>query len=76
METDTIGGLKDLIKARCAPEMDNIASRHLKLWKWNQPGGADRVELDSSSLLDPMDQITSIFGGDEMHPHYYQGSRT
>jgi len=43
-KNNTIGVPKDVIKARHAPDMDNIASRHLKLWKWNQPIGAERVK--------------------------------
>jgi len=41
---DTIDGLKNLIKARCPAAMNNIDSHYLTLWKWNQPGGAEKSQ--------------------------------
>ena len=60
----TVGELKNLIKAKKQPEFDHIAPDHLELWKWNQPGDAEAVELDSSKMLNPVTKITNIFGDD------------
>jgi len=63
---NTVSELKKLSKARDPHGFRDISANCLQLWKWNQPGDADRfkaVELDSSNVLNPMKKITSIFKG-------------
>lgn len=62
---DTIGELKELIKEQCRPEMDHIASRHLKLWKWNKSvRKVTDADLNTTNSLDPMDTVDDVFEND------------
>ena len=55
----TVGELKDLIKQKAQISMD---ANRLKLFKWNQPGD---IDLDSSNVLNPMEEVKNIFSGDD-----------
>ena len=64
---NTVDKLKKLIKEVKPNRLKDIHAHHLQLWKWNQPGDADRVEavgLDSSNMLNPMIKMTRVFGDD------------
>ncbi|RPB22365.1 hypothetical protein L211DRAFT_850674 [Terfezia boudieri ATCC MYA-4762] len=42
----------------------------LNLWKWNQPGGVEGLDLGSSSMLNPMKTIEEIFENDPPQQKY------
>ena len=61
-EGDMVGDLKDLIKEKLKPELDNIAASRLKLFKWNQLGD---IDLDSTNVLNPIEKVKNIFFGND-----------
>ncbi|RPB23955.1 hypothetical protein L211DRAFT_868116 [Terfezia boudieri ATCC MYA-4762] len=61
---DTVGELKELIMAKDPNYFKHIGPLNLKLWKWNQPGGVEGLDLGSSSMLNPMETIEEIFEND------------
>jgi len=75
----TIGELKKLIKAEKSNRFKDIDADSLKLWKWNQPGDANRVkvvELELGNVLNPMGEICEKRSSStKMHPYKSSGSR-
>jgi len=61
---DTVGDLKKLIRTKNPNDLEHIDPVHLKLWKWNQPGSVEGLDLGSRSGLNPMETIEEIFEND------------
>ena len=61
---DAVGVLKKLIRAENPNDLEHIDPVHLKLWKWNQPGSVEGLDLGSRSGLNPMETIEEIFEND------------
>jgi len=61
---DAVGVLKKLIRAENPNDLEHIDPVHLKLWKWNQPGSVEGLDLGSSNALNPMETIEEIFEND------------
>ncbi|KAF9131526.1 hypothetical protein BGW39_001702 [Mortierella sp. 14UC] len=66
--TDTVGDLKNLIKAEKAPRFDDIVANNLTLWHVAHPVIAAKKHqpvllntIDSSTELDPTDDIVDVF---------------
>ncbi|RPB20077.1 hypothetical protein L211DRAFT_577518 [Terfezia boudieri ATCC MYA-4762] len=61
---DTVGVIKKLIIIQGPSSLRDMRAPDLKLWKWNQPGGVEGLDLGSSSMLNPMETIEEIFEND------------
>jgi len=63
---DTVGVLKKLIRAEKPNAFKHIDPDNLKLWKRNQSGSVEALDLGSSNALNLMETIEEIF---ENYPH-------
>ena len=61
---ETVGVLQKLIRAEKPNDCKHIDPDNLKLWKWNQSGSVEGLDLGSSNALNPMETIEEIFEHD------------
>ncbi|KAF9976083.1 hypothetical protein BGZ65_007980, partial [Modicella reniformis] len=66
--SDTVGGLKNLIKAQMSPVFDDLTANELKLWRVSHPVIAANKHnpillsaIDSATELDPTDDLSDVF---------------
>ncbi|KAG0197645.1 hypothetical protein BGX28_008853 [Mortierella sp. GBA30] len=63
--TDTVGDLKDRIKAKKAPRFDDVAADELTLWKVSIPSNKAKEvlfkTLDAKEELDPTYELSDVF---------------